>query len=367
MEFRVRLWSADEFAGSCAVWDALLCRSGADPLFMCWDWQWRWWLHHHVSLGAELCLVGVYAGSELVGLAPFYAHRANVRGLLHPRRLQLLGTAWRDPRPAFSDYLEILVDRRHRVGVLAAIAEWVRTTAWDELVLCCLRRGGAADELARTQLPRMARVREVDPLTGWRASLPAQFDEFAQRLTPDVRRRVFNQRRKLRNARIRFANEAEIAAYLEQLWGYSEDRWGGSGSPEFQNFYRDIAHHAFRQGQLRLSRLETDHGIISVMFNQFVGNCVYYLQSGFDPAASRGISPGYLHFGYAIEHACAERAQYFDFLGGSGRNRDYKRDLLTENVPMVNYHAVRGALPRGLYAIYDACIARIGPLRQALG
>lgn len=365
--FSVRLWSADEFAASRVVWDGLRQRSGADPLFMCWDWQWRWWLHHHVSLGAELCLAGVYRNSELVGLAPFYAYRVTVRGILHPRRWQLLGTAWRDPKPAFSDYLEILVDRAHRAGVLAAVAEWIRTSPWDELVLCCLRPGGAADELARTQLPRIARVREVDPLTGWRTSLPAHFDEFIRRLRPDVRRRVFNQRHKLRNARICFAQEAEIPVYLDQLWTYSEDRWGGGASPEFQSFYCDIARHALGQGQLRLSRLETDDGIVSVMFNQFVENCVYYLQSGFDPAVSRGTSPGYLHFGYAIERACADRAQYFDFLGGSGRSRDYKRDLLTENVPMVTYHAVRGALARGLYTIYGACAPRIGRLRRANG
>ena len=364
----VRVWSADEFAASGAIWDELLLRSEADPLFMCWDWQWRWWMHHHTSLQADLCLVGVYAGSELVGLAPFYAHRASVRGVLHPRRMQILGTAWRDSGPAFSDYLEILVDRACRSVVIAAVAKWLEASAWDELVLCCLRRGGAADELARTHMPRIARVREVDPLVAWRASLPAHFEEFVQRLSPDVRRRVLNQRRKLRNARVCYANETEITGYLNQMWRYTESRWGGDGaSPEFRQFYTDIAHQALRQGQLRLSRLETDDGIASVMFNKTAGNCVYYLQSGFDPSTLTGISPGYLHFGYAIEHACAEGAQYFDFLGGSGRNRDYKRDLLTENVPVVTYHAVRGALSRGLYATYGACTEAIGRLRQAIG
>lgn len=363
----MRLWSAEEFSASGAIWDELLQRSGADPLFMCWDWQWRWWTHHHAILGAELCLAGVYAGAELVGLAPFYARRASVRGVLHPRRMQLLGTAWRDSASAFSEYLEILVDQACRGTVLAAVAEWLEASAWDELVLCCLRRGGAADELARTHLPQIARVREVDPLTAWRTPLPADFEEFVQRLSPDVRRRVFNQRRKLPNARVCYANEAEIPGYLDQMWRYSEDRWGGhEASREFRGFYRDIAHHALRQGQLRLSRLETNDGIVSVMFNKISGNCVYYLQSGFDPSISAGISPGYLHFGYAIERACAEGIQYFDFLGGSGRNRDYKRDLLTENVPLVTYHAVRGALPRGLYAIYGACTEAIGRLREAV-
>ncbi|MBW8077118.1 MAG: GNAT family N-acetyltransferase [Gallionella sp.] len=88
------------------------------------------------------------------------------------------------------------------------------------------------------------------------------------------------------------------------------------------------------------------------MFNLRSENCVYYLQSGFDLRKSEGISPGYLHFGYALEDACKEGAQYFDFLGGSGQNRDYKRDLLTENVALVTYHAARTPVLRTLYAAH---------------
>lgn len=350
----IRLWSAEEFSAARTIWDELLRRSDADPLFMSWDWQWRWWEHHGRSLEAKLLLVAVYRGAGLIGLAPFYVHRAHVRGVLHPRRLQLLGTAWRDPRAAFSDYLDILADRDARDWVLRGVADWLQVAPWDDLVLCCLRRGGIADRLARDYLPALAAVREVDPLTGWRAPLPASFDEFLERLAPDVRRRLFNQRRKLRNPRLRAADASDIDCDLDQLWCYAGSRWGsGGGRSASQGFYRDLARHALQAGQLRLTRLETDDGTLSVMFNVSVANCVYYLQSGFDSDASGGISPGYLHFGYAIENACSECADYFDFLGGIGRTRDYKRDLLTENVPLVTYHAVRGAFARGLYRSYD--------------
>lgn len=349
----VRLWSADEFAASSQDWEDLRRRSDADPLFMSWDWQWRWWRHHGASLGAELQLVGVYRGANLVGLAPLYAHQAAVRGLLHPRRLELIGTAWRNPRAAFSDYLDILVDRAHRVQVLDALAGWLRTASWDDAVLCCLRRGGAADALVSKYLRSMARVREADALTGWRAPLPREFETFVRRLSPDVRRRVFNHRRKLDNARLQYARETEVAGFLGKLWEYSTMRWGATTlSPECQSFYREFATRAAQTGQLRLSQLETDRGPLSVMLNVQVSKSVYYLQSGFDLNRSTGISPGYLHFGYAIEAACAENVQYFDFLAGLGRSRDYKRDLLTEIVPLVTYHAARGVLARSLYATY---------------
>ena len=352
---RVRLWSADEFAAGQNVWDRLLRRSDADPLFMSWAWQWRWWAHHGPALGAELQIAGIYSEDRLVGLAPFYRHRVVVRGLLRPRRMELIGTAWRNSAAAFSDYLDVLADRTERERVLKALAEWLETSDWDELALCCLRCGAVADTLAQEYLPRFAGVREVDPLTGWRAQLPARFEDYVQRLSPEIRRKTINQRRKLEQPRLEYAHGADIEAFLDQLWVFAAARWGGQvPRPEFQGFYREIAGHAARAGQLRLSRVATAEGPLSAMFNIRSENCVYYLQSGFDLCKFERVSPGYLHFGYALEDACIEGAQYFDFLGGSGQNRDYKRDLLTEIVPLVTYHAVRGSGLRALYAAHGA-------------
>ena len=350
---RVQAWSADEFAAAQELWDELLMRSDADPLFMSWAWQWRWWRHHGPALGAELQVVGFYLRDRLVGVAPFYRHRVLVRGLLRSHRLELIGTAWRNSGAAYSDYLDVLADRTECKRVLAAVAEWLEASEWDELALCCLRRGAAADRLAQEYLPRFAGVREVDPLMGWRAPLPAQFGEYVQRLSADIRRRAFNQRAKLNHPRLEYASLADIETFLDQLWVFAAERWGGQAPrPEFQGFYREIGTHAAQAGQLRLSRVVTAEGPLSVMFNISSQKCTYYLQSGFDLEQSKGISPGYLHFGYALEEACREGAQYFDFLGGSGQNRDYKRDLLTENVPLVTYHAVRGSWQRILYAAY---------------
>lgn len=360
-----RVWDCEEFARSKEVWDGLLAASDADPLFMSWDWQWRWWRHHQAVLGADLRLVAVYSNASLVGLAPFYSRKALVRGVLHPRRMELIGTCWRTPRAAFSDYLDIIAVPEQREQVVETLVQWLKCAQWEELVVCCTRRGSVADVLAQRFLSRIARVREVDPLSGWCAALPERFETYVERLDPEVRRRLFNQRRKLSNPVMRYANENEIGPFLDQLWRFSGDRWGEAGFwPECEHFYRDVAACLSGRGQLRLSRLDTEAGPLSVMLNVLVDKRTYYLQSGFDLARSRGISPGYLHFGYAIEAACAEGAAQFDFLGGSGRHRDYKRDLLTENIPLVTYHAVRGAWARGLYAGYAAWLWARGLVRS---
>lgn len=352
---KLREWTEAEFAASKAAWDDLLVSSDADPLFMSWDWQWRWWRHHSPSLNATLRLLGLYSGDRLVGLAPLYWRKVLVRGVLRARRVELIGNAWRHPHAAFSDYLDVIARRDSRDAVLGALGKWLRAEKdWDELALCCIRRDGAAAQLVPLIKP-FAFARQVDPQSAWCARLPGSFGEYVERLGSDTRRKLFNQRRKLLGPQIRYADEGQVPAFLGELWRYSSGRWGdAAGTARFQDFHLDVARCMARSGLLRLSELVTRDGALSVMYNVRAGATLYYLQSGFDPARARGLSPGYLHFGYAIEAACREGAERFDLLAGSGRHRDYKRDLLTESVPVVSYHLVRRPLPRALYALYEA-------------
>lgn len=356
----VREWSEAEFAASKAAWDELLAASDADPLFMSWDWQWRWWQHHAKLLEATLKLVAVYVEDRVVGLAPLYLHRAVVRHLLPVRRIELIGTAWRSSRATFSDYLDIVAARDYRNAVARLVGDWLRSQSfWDELLICCTRRDGVASAMMRG-LAQFVYVREVDELRAWRAELPASFEEYLASLSSDVRRRLYHQRRKLDNARVHYAVESEVPELLRELEHYSSRRWGVSGNlsqagnATSRQFLADFALCMVEAGKLRLSRLTTSGGgTVSVMYNVKVGDTVYFLQSGIDTARTRGISPGLLHFGYAIEAACKERATRFDFLAGPGRHRDYKRDLGAEPVEVVTYHMVRSRWFATLYAAYE--------------
>jgi CelD/BcsL family acetyltransferase involved in cellulose biosynthesis len=357
---RVRLWSAEEFASSRSAWDDLLARSDADPLFMSWDWQWHWWKHHAPVLNPTLAIVAIYAGDQLAGLAPFQLRKVTVRRLLRARRLELIGIAWRTPRAMFSDYLDIIADRALRDAVVAALDEWlVAQEFWDELALCCTKEGSVAAQLASERLPRYTYVREVDPASGWCAQLPASFEDYVRSLAPEVRRKLFNQRRKLAEPRMEYASESDLAPTLQLLWRFSAARWGGKPTqPHIQSFYEDMAAVLARTQELKLSRLVIAGEPRSVLYNVQRGDRVYYLQSAFDADAARGLSLGYLHFGYAIQAACNEHVKRFDFLVGRGRHRDYKQDLLTEIVPVVSYHAVRQAVARLLYSAYEGVLGR---------
>lgn len=354
---KARLWSASEFASSQERWDRLVSASAADPLFMSWEWQWHWWKHHAVVLGADLRILAFYsAAGDLIGLAPFYLRAARIRGMLPIRRIELIGIAWREPRAAFSEYLDIIVLPAQRDPVLLLLMQWLEARRdWDEIVLAGVREDSVATTLAKSHLPRMAYVREVDPAVAWCARLPERFQDYVAQLGSNTRRRLFQHRNRLLDSQVIPAGDAEVADLLGRLWAYTGQRWGGAeGGTGARDFHLEFAARMAQGGRLRLSRLVTRGQTLSILYNVVAGTTEYYLQSGFDRDLAPGLSPGYLHFGYAIERACQDGLERFDFLAGAGRHRDYKRELLTEPVKLNTYHVVRTALPRVLYSAYDA-------------
>lgn len=351
----VRLWNEEAFAGGAEVWTALLERSGADPLFMSWQWQRSWWQHHRSLLNATLHVLAIHAPSgELLGLAPLYSHTVRTRALLGVRRLELMGAAWRNDAPAFSEYLDVIAARGHEQDVLDAIAGWLRSQSfWQDFAITAVREDSLAARLARDMLSRIAYVRDADPMVSYPVTLPHSFADYVGGLGDGTRRRLFGQRKKLSNVSLTYADAAQVADWLALLRRFKADRWVGALQGEsLQRFQESIARRAAASNDLRLSVLSTDGVPLSVMFNIRAGGTEYYLQSAFDVTRASGLSPGYLHFGYAIEQACKDGLSRFDFLGGRGLNRDYKQDLSAEPCKLVCYHAVRAPLFRALHAGY---------------
>jgi len=350
---RVRAWTRDEFFAGREPWQALLARSQADPLFMSWDWQCGWWRHHEARLRAGLCVLGIYSDDgELQGLAPFYRHLCRHRGLFRAQRLELLGNAWRHDTAVFSEYLDVLADARPRTAVCEALREWLRANReWDELVLANLRPGSVAAQLARA-CEGFARARQVESPTGWSVTLPGSFEEFAAGLSSNTRRRAVHQRHKLADAVCVPIGAGEYSASLARLEALVEQRWGRAPAAEIRTRFHDEV--VGRLGDaVRLTELRSGTECISVLLNLRAGDSEYYLLSGFDPRFAQGVSPGYLHLGYAIEAACGAGVRHFDFLAGRGLHRDYKADFGAQATPLQSVHLVRKPSLRVLFRLAD--------------
>jgi CelD/BcsL family acetyltransferase involved in cellulose biosynthesis len=352
----VRAWTEAEFLASRSTWTSLLDRSSADPLFMSWEWVSTWWRHHRPLLDqTDFVVLCAYEHDTLIGLVPVYLHHAVVRRPLKVRRLEIVGNTWRDPAAAFSEYLDVIAARGSEADVIAALQRHLASDRrWHEFVLAYVPTSGAAAMLACETLGARARVRSVDPLEGRRVELPASFDEYLAQLSSDTRRKFYNHRRRFPSLTLEHALPENIPAYLDDLHRLRATRWGEQGgSAVLRAFQRDVAAVFASRGALRLSRLMLDGQVLSVLFDLRAGRGEYYLQSGFDAGATHGLSPGYLHLGYAIERSIADGLDYFDLLGGGGVHRDYKSDLRAARVPMTCLQIVRAPWLRALHWAHE--------------
>lgn len=363
---RILAVSESEFAALRGDWQDLLRRSDADPLFMSWDWQWLWWKHHRAPLQAQLRLFAVRSDTGLlIALIPLYEHRARLRGL-PIRRLELIGHAWRDERAFYSEYLDFVIDRSVVDSVLPELCNHVCALRWDEFVVV----GALADSHVAKGVARWLRsftsIREGDASVAHRVSLEAGFDAFVRGLPQSVRRRLLNHRARLVQPEFLRADEADIGPLLDTLSSYKRSRWGAryADAPAIRAFEVDLARQLHASGHLELTRLTSGGKVLAVMFNARIGATEYYLQSAFDPERSRGLSLGYLHFGYAIEAAVRGSVTQFDLLAGEGLSTDYKRELGSRAVSLSSYQAIRSPWLRAAYSAYDYWYAIRAP-RQA--
>jgi hypothetical protein len=354
----VRVWSEEEFRHSETEWQDLLRRSSADPLFMSWSWQWSWWRHHAASLNATLCLVAGYSmHGELVGLAPFHRRRAAHRGPVSAIRLETIGSSWRQRHraAAYSEYLDFIVDPAHEDAFLEALAEFLlRDQHWSDLIVANSKSDSVAVRFVRKYLDSICYMREADPLVAQLTALPETFSHYLKALHPGVRRKLWNHRARLADPQFTCVDADCVDVTFNRLNEFHQQRWGSQLFVDgFRAFHRDFARLCADRGMLRMSTLDVAGRPASVMYNVRIGDTEYNIQSGFDQDCLKSGSPGYLHFGFCLEQACADGVKSFDFLAGRGLHRDYKRDFLTRETPLSTLQAIRARPLAWLYREYD--------------
>jgi CelD/BcsL family acetyltransferase involved in cellulose biosynthesis len=353
---QIKPWTDQDFASARPQWQELLGRCDADPLFMSWDWQWLWWQHYGPELDGELFLLAGYSTDGLlIGLAPLYIRRAPHRTGLNANRIESLGSALRRSSGVFSEYLDILVARDHEEAFIAVLADAIlHETRWSDLVVSNTKHDGIAARLMRGLLSASCYVREIDSIAAHVVSLPTDFADYVRALKSGTRRKLWNHRARLSRPRIVLGEAQDIPSLFNLMNSLHIDRWGALTFTGLRmRFHQALAHAFAQRNQLRFSLLMVDDNPISVAYNVRIGDTEYSIQSGFKPHAIRGISPGYLHFGYCIEQACLDGLRKFDFLAGPGRHRDYKREFLTSPTPLATFQAIRSRPLGWLYRTYD--------------
>lgn len=353
----IRRLNARKFGELAEAWDALLEKSGADPLFMSWPWLYSWWETWGDRLGLELALFGVYQdGDRLVGIAPFYLHEFRSPIGLRLRRLHLMGNAWRIQGTVRTEYSGLIAEK----GLEASVTHMILTEAsrlrWHEMVVS----DQSVPELLRWQEVfdgAGIKVRSVPRVvdSGVRVPVEGDFDQWLAGLGRNTRLKAYNRRRYLAeqgDLRLREIATSEAEAFLEQLNDFHRRRWG---KPCFDE--QAVAFHLklisrLREGQLALTALEFNGETVSVLYDIRAGQCRYNLQAGYLEDLDRKVALGTLHLGYAIEESFRDPdILYYDLLAGYGKKSFYKTRFKGETVHFLTMQFARHPLMRSIYRL----------------
>jgi len=355
----LRRWSVEEWLSNEVAWSQLLAGSNADPLFLSWEWQTRWWQCYGGTLGRAPEVLAFYRGENLVGLAPLYQRPVMRGGLVPARSVQMIGLSWRDPEPLISEYLDVIAlpedlgAARH-----ACLHTLLDEPVWTELVIGFTAAGEQwRDAFVRGAPSRGHYVRELDRSVSYQADLSHGFVAYLRDLGQSTRRSVWNLRRRLTahdKVSLEFLDQGEIDGGFSDLNRLHELRWK---RPAFAGkrllFHTSLARRLATRGELAFSRLRVDGQVVSVLYDIRKGARQYNIKMGFDPAFSSQVSLGLLHLGYAMEAAADHRVTVYDFLAGPGQRTDYKRSLSQTHRDLSCVQMVRGRLLPPLYRWRD--------------
>jgi len=300
-------------------WNVLLRASQADTPFLTCEWQMAVWR----TLGqGRLRVVDVRSDDgELAGIAPLYLNVAN-----GGRTLGFVGGV--DP----SDYLDFIIARGQELEVGSAILDMLAADAdWDRMELYNV----AESSPTRTWLAQAAEAR------GWAYAderqvvspfllLPESFDAYVAGLSKRERHEL---RRKLRRAQAidglrwylvdsEFASELEpeVDAFIDLMMRSRPDK-AEFMTPQMRSFFYEGVRAAHRGGWLQLAFLEVEGRKAATYLSFDYDTRLMIYNTGYDPDALSGFSPGIVLMARLIEQAIHQGKRAVDFMRGG---EDYK-------------------------------------------
>ena len=369
-ELRIERWSEQQFLAARAEWNDLLKRSAADRLFLSWEWLSSWWRVYAARDRLELyCLAVRDRQDRLVGIAPLYVHRANLRGLIS-RRIQFLGNVWQGRATMRTEYLEFIVDRRRAEPVVMTILDQLgRAGFWHDFVLTDLdQQSETYQQLLKHRLARDCYVRYVARHTGYGIATRGTWQDYLHDLSGNQRRKLFLQRRLLEargKVSLEWFGVADFEQFADRLDMLHALRWGRPFfTREMRSFHRQLLR-AFHDDEILHASVLTVAGQdISALYNVRIAGREYNLQGGFDERFYRGVSVALLHLGYIVEQAFSDGIERIDLLVGGGKKGDFKTNISQVVVRSTAMHVLRSPLRKSVHRLYDR--ARRGPERRGV-
>ncbi len=314
-----KIESSWEFARLRCEWSELLESSGANCVFLTWEWLHTWW--NYLAGGRELSIFMARCGHELIAIAPLAKHPPNLARGRPFSTLEFLGTG-----QVGSDYLDFIVRKgyeKQSVEVLARVLGAKHLVLdWTQLKQPGCTASRIADRLGDEGWGVSGATTNTCPYI----SLDGHtWESYLATLGSEHR---YSFKRKWKRLQQDFAVRLEEVATEEQcldgvnlliklhnLRWKDRERSEAFCSEALTRFHREWAELARKRGWLRLYVLRLNENPVACLYGFCYRRVFYFYQSGFDPAfANYGV--GLVTLGLAIEKAVQEGTREFDLLHG---------------------------------------------------
>ena len=312
----------DDFRELKSDWDPLLSRSGADTIYLTFDWMYSWW--KYFGSDKNLRILVVSEDGRLIAIAPFYTHKSRMFGVLPSRSLSIIGSYG-----VSSEYLDIIVERAEEERACQAVSEYLISRMGRDWDVLDFRRVPDDSTLQRLLVNRRNELglsaiisREFECA---HIELAPTWEDQLKSVSKRFRKEIRKKRRLLsEQGDVAFRvckDESDIESGFNELIRLHKKRWrsagrpGSFGSDRYVRFHRDIASTLMKREKLLLGFLFVDDTPVAVKYG-FMHNGVYYAhQGGWDPAW-KDLSVGLTIQGMSIEYCIERGLKYYDFLTG---------------------------------------------------
>ncbi len=321
-----RLLTEDEFLNAQCEWNSLLASSATSSIFMTHEWQSLWW--QSFAAGKRLLVIRVEKDGQLIGLAPLFIEECVYAGLVNFRIVKLLGMNEIEP-----DYLGVIIRTGSEEEVGREILRFLldNRAEWDLIQLANMVDTNSTDaslyQVAHDELGLLVHAdRAASPLI----RLPASFESY---LSGFSRKHRYNLNRLVKILKeshdFEFAvaaSEGEAQEAMRALYVLHEQRAlqmrrnSAFRADNILRFHLNLVPILFPQGMLKMFYLKLNGRIESCMYAYAYNGCVYFYQSGFNPAYDK-YSLGTVTLMEAIRFSIKWGQREFDFLHG---NEAYK-------------------------------------------
>lgn len=305
------------------VWDSLVKQSTAHNLFQGYDFLRHWW--QHFGHRADLFILFICKGEELIGIAPFNILKRKIRGLTF-KEVGFIGSPFEVDRP------RLIMARDEAEGVQAVVRYLGNNKkAWDLLQIFEQLKDDSLVLMKQTfrdcGLWVGAKESSVCPYLDcnveWDAFLAERSRKFRKNLRAAERKLESQGNLHYRVYREWLDIEEQLAVYCD-IEGRSWKASQGVGivkTPQCLAFYYSIAEAFAEKGDFCMRVLTLDEKPIAATFGIYFDEVFYSLQITHDKAY-KNASPGtYLESLELQECFAEEGCREYDFLGGFLNNK----------------------------------------------